>query len=149
MRHNFDLKHPNALAVYCSDGRFTGAIEEHMRSLGHARFDTLTVPGGPAMLHMGGMASVMHVDGIRNAAQFIAQGHGIKHVVLFAHESCGWYRSKTSHLGDAAAICEDQRSNMKLGARWVWNSLGIDDVRCFYARATVDQMGIVFDEVSK
>ncbi len=32
-----EIRHPDELAVYCSDGRFTAAVESLLRELGHAR----------------------------------------------------------------------------------------------------------------
>ena len=45
-RMRFEATHPEALAVYCSDGRFTDAVEELLHHLGYTRLDTLTLPGG-------------------------------------------------------------------------------------------------------
>jgi hypothetical protein len=47
----YDRTHPAALAIYCSDGRFTRAVERLLKSLGHSRLDTMTLPGGPALLN--------------------------------------------------------------------------------------------------
>ena len=47
-RTAFHEEHPTALAVYCSDGRFTESVEELLRALGHERLDTLT--RGPRQL---------------------------------------------------------------------------------------------------
>ena len=46
----FDASHPKALAIYCSDGRFTSAVEVLLEAVGHDRLDTMTLPGGPALL---------------------------------------------------------------------------------------------------
>ena len=43
----YEPSHPKALAIYCSDGRFTQPVEDLLHSLGHARLDTCTLPGGP------------------------------------------------------------------------------------------------------
>lgn len=142
----FDESHPNALAVYCSDGRFTLAVDEHMQSLGHDRFDTVTIPGGPALLHLGGMTSVMHVDHVRSGTSFLIKGHGIEHVVLFAHEGCGWYKAQSFGLGFAESIESAQRSHLLQAKRWV-EARTVGDVKCFLARHVE---GIVmFDEVEE
>ena len=46
---HYDAAYPDALAVYCSDGRFTRAVDELLAKLGHPRLDTLTIPGGPGL----------------------------------------------------------------------------------------------------
>lgn len=53
----FSEEHPKALAVYCSDGRFTEAVEDLLASVGNRRIDTLTIPGGAALLHFWSAAS--------------------------------------------------------------------------------------------
>src|SRR3954447_985255 len=89
----FDATHPHALAMYCSDGRFTEAIEELLHSLGHPRLDTLTIPGGPALLDL----TSSNLDGVevmRTAASFLIKGHAIKQVVLLGHDGCGYYKAR-------------------------------------------------------
>jgi hypothetical protein len=89
----FDAKHPDALAVYCSDGRLTSSIEELLKALGHLRHDTLTLPGGPGLLSHW---TARHGEGytVREAAQFLIRAHGIKTVVLVSHVDCGYYRAR-------------------------------------------------------
>src|SRR4051812_27814890 len=89
----FDAKHPDALAMYCSDGRFTEAIEELLHGLGHARLDTLTIPGGPALLDLTS-SNLGAVDVMREAATFLIRGHQIKRVVLLGHDGCGYYKAR-------------------------------------------------------
>ena len=89
----FDAKHPHALAMYCSDGRFTEAVEGLLRDLGHARLDTLTIPGGPALLDLTS-SGLGAVDVMRDAATFLIRGHAIKQVVLLGHEGCGYYKAR-------------------------------------------------------
>src|SRR5580700_8496082 len=92
-RTRFQAAHPTALAFYCADGRFTEAVEELLRSLGHARLDTLTLPGGPALLNV--WSSNMAEHGVAsNAADFLVERHGIVQAVLVAHEACGYYRHR-------------------------------------------------------
>jgi hypothetical protein len=85
--------HPVALAVYCSDGRFTGAVEELLASLGHERIDTLTMPGGPALLDLSS-AMPSDRDAVGRAVRFLVHGHALTEVVLVAHEGCGYYRAR-------------------------------------------------------
>ncbi len=89
----YEPGHPKALAIYCSDGRFTNAVEELLHHLGHPRLDTLTMPGGPALLNPWA-ASILDADQIQRASQFLIRAHSIDHVVLLSHETCGYYRQK-------------------------------------------------------
>lgn len=89
----FDATHPRALAIYCSDGRFTQPVEDLLHSLGHARLDTVTMPGGPGLLnHLS--ASYADADAMGRSASFLIRAHGISEVVLLAHHGCGYYRHK-------------------------------------------------------
>jgi hypothetical protein len=95
----YHASYPTALAVYCSDGRFTEAVEELLHHLGHKRLDTLTLPGGPGLLNpwaSGG--SVLESQHLMRAAQMLIRNHGITDVVLLAHAGCGHYKLSCPHL---------------------------------------------------
>jgi len=97
----YDPSHPSTLAIYCSDGRFTHAVEDHCEDLGHERIDTMTLPGGPALL-ISGAADLSEVHVFTRAAHFLIEAHAIKHVFLFAHDGCGFYRARYGRLDDVA-----------------------------------------------
>lgn len=115
--HPFDAKHPHALAMYCSDGRFTEAIEELLRGLGHARLDTLTIPGGPALLDLTS-SGLGAVDVMRDAASFLIRGHAITQVVLLGHEGCGYYKARYAYES-TEAMRRRQLSDLRQAAHWV------------------------------
>jgi hypothetical protein len=79
------------MAVYCSDGRFTDAVEELLHGLGHSRLDTMTLPGGPALFNpwLAGMSESITVS---TGGRFLIEAHSIRRVILIAHEGCGFYR---------------------------------------------------------
>ena len=97
----FDPTHPSTLAIYCSDGRFTHSIEDYCEDQGHERVDTMTLPGGPALL-VSGTADLSEVHVFSRAAHFLIEAHAIKHVFLFAHAGCGFYRARCGRLADEA-----------------------------------------------
>lgn len=113
----YDAKHPHALAMYCSDGRFTGAVEELLHGLGHARLDTLTIPGGPALLDLTS-STLGAVDVMRDAATFLIRGHGITHAVLLGHDGCGYYKSRYTY-DSPEAMRRRQLNDLRQAARWV------------------------------
>lgn len=94
--------HPHSLAVYCSDGRFTQAVEELLAHLGHASLDTLTLPGGPALLSP--TTSYAEREALTRASSFLISSHSIRHVVLIAHAGCGYYRDR--YPGEAPEAVE-------------------------------------------
>jgi hypothetical protein len=127
-----DASHPDALAIYCSDGRFTRAVERLLAKLGHHRLDTMTLPGGPALLSPW-PADLSEVHIFTRAAHFLIDAHRIKHAVLLAHEACGFYRARSPRIAEAE-LQKRQIENLQ-SARKVLEQEHPDlDVACYYAR---------------
>ena len=129
----FDETHPKALAVYCSDGRFTRAVEALLKAIGHQRLDTMTLPGGPALLCTSG-ANLSEVDTFTRAAHFLIDGHGITDVVLVAHQGCGYYRNRFSRIA-APQIEKLQLEHLTAASKVLQRRHPELTVRSFYARA--------------
>jgi hypothetical protein len=110
----YESTHPHVLAVYCSDGRFTDAVEELAKHLGHDRIDTLTMPGGPGLLNRWS-ADYMESDMVTRAAHFLIRGHHIQEVLLLAHAGCGYYQGRHGVMG-AEFIAEQQLKDMDAAA---------------------------------
>lgn len=111
---HYESTHPHVLAVYCSDGRFTDAVEELAKHLGHDRIDTLTLPGGPGLLNRWS-ADYMESDMVTRAANFLIQGHHIQEVLLLAHAGCGYYQARHGVMG-AEFIAEQQLKDLAVAA---------------------------------
>ncbi len=128
----YEPSHPKALAIYCSDGRFTQPVEDLLHSLGHARLDTCTLPGGPGLLnHLS--ASYADADAMTRSASFLIHGHGITEVVLLAHHGCGYYKHKRP-IDSPEQIEMRQLDDLRHAAKAVKK---IDDkliVRLYFAR---------------
>jgi hypothetical protein len=152
LKTRYGSSHPDALAMYCSDGRFTDAVEELLHGLGFPRMDTLTIPGGPALLEMlssdSGAAMV-----IRKSFSFLVLGHHIRHVVLVAHEGCGYYKGRFPR-DSADALATRQRADLRSAEKWVRAHHPATDVHTYYARAShahgeaSDDAHVVFDACS-
>jgi hypothetical protein len=127
----FTKEHPNALAIYCSDGRFTDAVEELAHSLGHARLDVMCLPGGPALLDLGS-ASFSALEAMRTAASFLVRGHKTKHVVLVAHEGCGYYRERY-RFETPEEIVQKQKEDLRTAAAWLSGSHPDLAITCYFA----------------
>lgn len=108
----YDPVHPVTLAVWCSDGRFTKAVEDLLRGDGRARFDTLTLPGGPA-LFTGRSASPSDLDTMTTSAEFLISAHKVEHIVLIAHENCGYYRRLLGPAATDATIRARQEEDIR------------------------------------
>jgi hypothetical protein len=145
MRSNtpYQPEHPTSLAMYCSDGRFTQAVEELLQSLGYERLDTLTIPGGPAHLAPA-TATASETQLIGDAASFLIVAHHVSHVVLLAHDNCGHYRQRFFGL-DPATMRQKQEEDLKSARQTLINAHPRLEVRAFFA---VPHQGHVrFDEV--
>jgi carbonic anhydrase len=140
----FEASHPSALALYCSDGRFTRAVEALLRKLGHERIDTMTLPGGPALLCTTG-ANLLEVDTVSRAAQFLIQAHQIVRVVLIAHEGCGYYRYRYPRA-PATQIEKHQHEHLALAAKTLTRRHPQVSVQGYYARVADGRVG--FTETS-
>ncbi len=130
--HPFDATHPDALALYCSDGRFTDAVEALLRKLGYPRLDTLTIPGGPALLEMLSSDSASLIA-LRKSLSFLVVAHHIKHVVLIAHEGCGYYKSRFSYESKDA-IEKRQLKDLSSAEGWLQKHHPTAEVAKYYAR---------------
>jgi len=128
----YEASHPDAMALYCSDGRFTEAVEELLRSLGHARLDTLTMPGGPGLFNLW-IAGTVDSTSAASSATFLIVAHQIKRVIVIAHEGCGYYRK---HLTGRtpADIRKQQEDDLRLAARTLETSRSGLRVDAYYAR---------------
>lgn len=142
----FDRAYPPALAMWCSDGRFTRAVEELLASLGEERLDTLTLPGGPALLDTSS-AAVGALDVVREAASFLIKAHATRSVVLVAHADCGYYKSRYRYES-ADAMLRRQLADLRGAARWLTTTHGGLSVRCFFASvAGASEPRVAFEAV--
>lgn len=110
----YEASHPHVLAVYCSDGRFTDAVEDLAQHLGHERIDTLTLPGGPGLLNRWS-AEYLESDMVTRAAHFLIRGHHITEVLLLAHAGCGYYHARHGSLGPEF-VAEQQLTDLRTAA---------------------------------
>ena len=141
----FQPSHPPVLAIYCSDGRFTRPVEELLRQLGHDRLDTLTMPGGPALLNLHS-ALYSNVDAMTRAASFLILGHAIAEVVLLAHEGCGYYRERHPNL-TPDEVARRQIDDLRAGAGALRKAHPELRIALYHAR--VHQGRVVFHRVSR
>lgn len=125
-----------AAAVYCSDGRVGEQMDEFLhRGLALPRYDRLACPGGPAAL-AGRLLAFWECQGVEHQLRFLAGAHGLRKVVLIAHQGCVYYSRR---LGVAAAELElQQRRDLDLAAAAV-TRLGLEAL-AFYARCNGERV---------
>ena len=140
---DYDPDHPKALALYCSDGRFTRGVERLVRHLGFERLDTLTMPGGPALLDTKS-ASLVEANAVRASVSFLVRGHELEEILLVAHEGCGYYRRRYA-LQTAEQIKAQQLVDLAAAAAWATRAHAGLRVDTYYASAREGR--VVFDRV--
>ena len=143
-RAGYDAAYPDALAVYCSDGRFTRAVDELLEKLGHPRLDTLTIPGGPGLLNHR-TSGYSDCDTFTHSAEFLIREHTIKTVVLLAHRGCGFYGRKFPDLSPEE-IEQRQLADLRLAMREMTETH--PRLRAFAFIAVPDGRDVRFDPVT-
>jgi len=131
-REPYRSEHPRVLALYCSDGRFTTAVEELAAARGHGSVDTMTLPGGPALFSYA--ASSSERDAVRRSTEFLIRAHRTRMVILVAHQGCGYYAARH------ARASAEEREGLQLadlrGAAGAIHRLATGlRVETYYARA--------------
>lgn len=125
-----------AAAVYCSDGRVGEQMDDFLhRGLALPRYDRLACPGGPAAL-AGRLLAFWECQGVEHQLRFLASSHGLRKVVLIAHQGCAYYSQR---LGVKEAELElQQRHDLELAAAAV-TRLGLEALT-FYARRSGERV---------
>ena len=134
--------HPTVLALYCSDGRYTRAVEELAETLGHPRIDVLCVPGGAGAMDAWTSGSVILAGHLRSQAEFLIAAHHITDVLLISHESCGFYKAQHAQIDDHGRRLR-QVQDLARAAALLMHGRPHLNVRTFHARN--DGARIVFD----
>lgn len=93
----FSAARPDALVVYCSDGRWHAQIEEFIRAQCSERADVYAVPGGPAGFNLWG-STLGEAKVSEQAIRFLRDHHQLESAWLIAHEGCAYYRTKYGPL---------------------------------------------------
>ncbi len=141
----FDEKHPDTIALHCSDGRYTNAIHSLIKSYDRSRYDVMSLPGGAALLDMSS-ATMIEVEAARAATTFLIQGHKSANAFLVAHAGCGFYRRR--YAGQTIErIKERQVRDLQAASGWLMRVHPKVNVYAFMAHPDVEGGRVVFDPV--
>ena len=89
----FDENRVGAAAEYCSDGRWGDQMDEFLHAgLGLPRYDRVAIPGGAACL-AGHTFTFQERMAMERQLEFLIEEHGLRRVVLIAHEGCAFYKN--------------------------------------------------------
>jgi len=134
-----------ALAVYCSDGRFEAQCEDFVRKgLGIERFDLIVLPGGPARL-VGPEDSAPGQQTAIEELSFLVKAHNLQRVVLIQHDDCGYYQHVLGISGDDLRPLQQADAAKAIEA--VHQATGLEQVECYLAVADDDD-GVSFEPIS-
>lgn len=139
----FNQQRIQAAAVYCSDGRFGQQFDDLVvGGLGLPRYDRLAVPGGAACL-ASHFQTYREEQAIAEQLRFLIEVHGLRHVVLIAHENCAFYsdRLRVSPLQLETKQRDDMRKAVSR-VRQLQSDLTVD---AWFAR--VENLKVRFERV--
>jgi carbonic anhydrase len=117
VKRSFQREHPETLIIRCSDGRFTVPVADLMAHKGYQSYDTLAIPGGPALLDMSG-SSISDTESVRSSTRFLIRGHHTQRVFLIAHVSCGYYQKRMTGQPDNKVLSQ-QIKDLQCSAAWI------------------------------
>jgi len=121
-----------AAAIYCSDGRVGEHFDDFLQNgLGLPRYDRVALPGGAACL-AGHPQAHLEEQGVVDELKFLVEVHGLKRVVLVAHEGCAFYCSRLELKDRRLELV--QRADLVRAAASVRRVTGLDAVEGYFAR---------------
>ncbi len=130
----YEVKRIHAAAVYCSDGRVGEQFDDFLQSgLGLPRYDRVALPGGPACLAGHPQAS-LEEHGVVDELKFLVDVHGLKRVVLIAHQGCAFYATRLDLKEPRLELV--QRADLVRAAAYVHRVTGLDAIEGYFARLT-------------
>jgi hypothetical protein len=130
-KHPFEAQRIAAAAVYCSDGRFGEQMDEFLHvGLGLPRYDRVAIPGGAACL-AGHVKGFHEKNSLERQLSFLIREHGLKKVVLIAHDGCAYYKDVWSGM---QSTIEQQADDLKRAADVIrlWDT-GLE-ISAYFAR---------------
>jgi len=127
-----------AAAVYCSDGRLGEQFDEFLHeSLALARYDRVACPGGPVAL-AGRLLAFWECRSVEEQMRFLVRAHGLRTVVLIAHQDCAYYRERLALA--PTQIEAEQLRDLDTAAACLTRMSPELEVKAFFARRALDRI---------
>jgi hypothetical protein len=121
-----------AAAVYCSDGRIGEHFDDFLQNgLGLPRYDRVALPGGPACLAAHPQTHLEEA-GVVDELKFLVEVHGLKRIVLIAHQACAFYATRLELSEPRLELV--QRADLVRAAAFVHRVTGLERIEAFFAR---------------
>ncbi len=120
-----------AAALYCSDGRVGEHFDDFLHHGLHLpRYDRIALPGGPALLSPT-TPKRFQLGGVVDHLRFLIEVHGLRRMVLLAHEGCAFYAEKLNLARERMAAA--QRADLIRAAEFIRGALNLDAVEAYFA----------------
>lgn len=137
-RIRYDAARIHAAAIYCSDGRLGEHFDDFLQNgLELPRYDRVTLPGGPACI-AGHPIAQLEEQGVVDELNFLVEVHGLKRVVLIAHQGCAFYASRLSLKEPRLELV--QRADLVRAAAFVQRVTGLEAIDAYFARMAADRV---------
>lgn len=130
----YDPTRIHAAAIYCSDGRLGEHFDDFLQHcLSLPRYDRVTLPGGPGCL-AGHPQARLEEEGVADELKFLVEVHGLKRVVLIAHQGCAYYGTLLELKEPRLELV--QKADLVRAAAYVNRVTGLDAIDAYFARLT-------------
>ncbi len=135
---NYDSRIPyeqhriHAAAIYCSDGRVGEHFDDFLQNGLHLpRYDRVALPGGPACL-AGHPQATFEEKSVIDELQFLVDVHGLKRVILIAHQACAFYSSRLQLMDRRLELV--QKADLVRATAVVQSVTKVDQIDAYFAR---------------
>lgn len=114
----------DTLVIYCSDHRFQQAFGDFGKDCirPNKNFDLIAFPGATQMLAFGETMPKL-TNALLRPIKFLVEYHGIKRIVIIAHEDCGWYANFVPQFFNIIGSMRDRQEKDMEHARRVLKEL--------------------------
>lgn len=128
----YDTRRIHAAAIYCSDGRIGEHFDDFLSNgLSLPRYDRVALPGGPACL-AGHPQANLEQQGVSDELRFLVEVHGLKRVILIAHQACAFYGTRLELKEPRLELV--QRADLVRAAASVHRVTGLSAIEAYFAR---------------
>ncbi|HUW34578.1 MAG TPA: carbonic anhydrase [Planctomycetota bacterium] len=124
----------DTLVIQCSDHRFQAQFDDFLwNGLGLQSFDRLVVPGGPQFLMAAAALPKFEWAG-RRWLKFLVKHHGLRRLILVAHDDCGWYKDISVGSIAIPLLRERQIADLRKTPQMVHELVPNVECRLFFAK---------------
>lgn len=127
-----------AAAIYCSDGRIGEHFDDFLQNgLSLPRYDRVALPGGPACL-AGHPQAHLEEQGVVDELKFLVDVHGLKRLILIAHQGCAFYASRLELTEPRLELV--QRADLVRSAAFAQRVTGLEQIEAYFARLVEERV---------